>query len=44
MISVTWDKGSESGFIDQSSAQRFVNKICKATSPQLSYIIMNNTD
>ena len=41
MIQVQWSKGSETGFIDVRSAERFINKIGKVVAPDLNFTINN---
>ena len=39
MTSVIWNEGHESGFSDQLSAQRFVDRIGKVVAPNLNFVI-----
>lgn len=39
MVSVTWEKGRESGFIYKSAAQRFIERVCKVAAPDFNYLI-----
>ena len=41
MIQVQWLRGSEIGFADISTAERFINKIGKVVAPDLNFTINN---
>ncbi|VVB91750.1 Uncharacterised protein [uncultured archaeon] len=38
-ISVEWNGGKVSGFKSKQEAERFINRICKKTAPNLKYSI-----
>jgi len=39
MTTVIWNSGHESGFRDKTYAQRFIDRVCKITAPDLRFII-----
>ncbi len=38
-ITVEWDKGRVTGFASKKDAQRFIERICRKTAPDIDYNI-----
>lgn len=36
-ISVEWDVGMETGFASRMEAERFIERVCKKTAPELDF-------